>query len=70
VQDYLCEFIRREQRPSVAAWVPDEVYQRVAAAARQVGTDRLKPIFLALGGQVPYDVIRLVIMHLASINAK
>jgi ATP-dependent DNA helicase RecQ len=66
VADYLAEFIRVERPASVAAWVPDDVYQRVAAAARQVGTERLKPIFLALGEKIEYDTIRLVVAHLTS----
>jgi hypothetical protein len=39
-------------------------YERVAEAARTVGTDRLKPIWLALGEAVDYDEIRLVVAHL------
>ena len=63
--DYLTLFIRHERPRSIAAWVADPLYQRIAAAARQVGTEKLKPIFLALGEQVPYDDIRLVVAHLA-----
>jgi ATP-dependent DNA helicase RecQ len=66
VNDYLCDFIREEKPASVAPWVAEETYQRVAAAARQVGTERLKPIFLALGEKVSYDDIRLVLAHLTS----
>jgi hypothetical protein len=40
------------------------MYQRVAQAARQHGTDRLKPIFIALGEKVDYATIRLVVSHL------
>jgi ATP-dependent DNA helicase RecQ len=64
VVDYLVDYIRAERPASVAPWVADDVYQRVAAAARQVGTERLKPIRLALGGKVDYDDIRLVVAHL------
>jgi ATP-dependent DNA helicase RecQ len=67
VLDYLCEFIRAERPASVAAWIQPDVYQRVAAAARQVGTERLKPIFIALGEQVPYDEIRVVVAHLTAL---
>ena len=49
VLDYLAEYVRAERPASVAAWVPDAVYRRVAAAARQVGTERLKPMFLCWG---------------------
>jgi ATP-dependent DNA helicase RecQ len=66
VVDYLCEFIRDSRPRSIASWVPEDHYHRVAAAARQVGTDRLKPIFIACGEKVPYDDIRLVLAHLAA----
>jgi ATP-dependent DNA helicase RecQ len=66
VQDYLCDFIRTEKPASVEAWVANDIYERVAAAARTVGTDRLKPIFLALGEQVSYDDIRVVLTHLVN----
>jgi len=62
--DYLMLFIRHERPRSIAEWVADPLYQRIATVARQVGTERLKPIFLALGEQVPYDDIRLVVAHL------
>jgi ATP-dependent DNA helicase RecQ len=65
VMDYLHDYIRQERPQSIAAWVPDQVYDRVAAAARRVRTDRLKPIYLALGEQVSYDEIRLVVAHLS-----
>jgi ATP-dependent DNA helicase RecQ len=68
VVDYLCEFIRRERPASLQPWLPDDRYQRIAAAARTVGTQQLKPIFLALGEQVPYDEIRLVVTHLQALT--
>jgi ATP-dependent DNA helicase RecQ len=70
VQNYLCEFIRRERPVSISSWVRDDVYRRVTAAARQVGTDRLKPIFVALGEEVSYDEIRLVLTHLQGANER
>jgi hypothetical protein len=44
-------------------------HDRVVEAARRVGTDRLKPIYLALGEQVDYDAIRLVLAHLQGRSA-
>jgi ATP-dependent DNA helicase RecQ len=64
VAEYLCEFIRTERPASVEAWVDDGRYQQVVTAARRVGTGRLRPIFVALGEQVPYDDIRVVLTHL------
>jgi hypothetical protein len=53
----------------ICALVSNVVYERIASAARQVGTDRLKPIFLALGEHISYDDIRLVLAHLAAKGA-
>jgi ATP-dependent DNA helicase RecQ len=64
VVDYLCEFIRLQPGVSISTWLADDVYQKIAAAARQVGMDRLKPIFIALEEKVPYDEIRIVVTFL------
>ncbi len=66
VMDYLADFIHRERPASLTPWVTDELYQRIAAAARRTGTDRLKPIYIALGEQVAYDDIRLVVTHMSA----
>jgi ATP-dependent DNA helicase RecQ len=62
--EYLCEFIRREQPPSIIAWVSPTIYAAVQRAAKTEGLERLKPIYLALGEKVSYDDIRLVVTHL------
>ncbi len=64
VLEYLAEWIREAKPAAIDAWVAPAVYQRVASAARLVGLERLKPIFIALGEQVPYETIRLVVAHL------
>ncbi len=64
--DYLTEYIREERPESISTWVPEAVYQRIAMVARRVGTDRLKPIYIELREEVPYDQIRLVVTHLSS----
>jgi ATP-dependent DNA helicase RecQ len=66
VMQYLADFIRVERPASIAPWVEDAVYQRVASVARRVGMERLKPIFLGLGEEITYDEIRLVVSHLAT----
>jgi ATP-dependent DNA helicase RecQ len=66
--DYLTEYIREEKPRSIAVWVAEGVYQRVAMAARRVGMERLKPIFIELGEQVSYDDIRLVVTHLSALG--
>jgi ATP-dependent DNA helicase RecQ len=60
---HLEDYIRAEKPRSIDAWVERGVYDRVLEAARQVGSGRMKPVFLALGEAVGYDEIRLVLAH-------
>ncbi len=60
IVEYLAEFIRSEKPASIFDWVPEDVCERVAAAAEQHGTARLKPVFLELNEEVSYDHIRIV----------
>lgn len=66
VCEYLADYIRTANLDSISHWVPDELYRQIAAAAAKEGTERLRPIFVALDEQVPYDQIKLVVAHLAS----
>jgi len=52
---------------SIALWVPDALYHRILNTARLVGTEKLKPIYLALGEKVEYDEIRLVVAHMVAL---
>ncbi|MGL6097028.1 MAG: helix-turn-helix domain-containing protein, partial [Fimbriiglobus sp.] len=67
VVDYLAQFIEAERPDDVGMWVNPGVYQQIAAAAVEVGTEKLKPIYEAVGGAVSYDDIRVV---LAALRAK
>jgi ATP-dependent DNA helicase RecQ len=64
INEYLAEFVRTERPSSIFAWVPEDVCERVAAAAEEHGTTRLKPAFLAMNGEVSYDDIRIVFAFL------
>jgi ATP-dependent DNA helicase RecQ len=64
VVNYLCEYIRLEKPVSVEAWVTPTALALIAQAVRQVGSERLKPIYIALGEKVPYDEIRVAIAYL------
>jgi len=64
VMEYLAEWIASERPKSIATWVPETVYKQVHDVARQVGMEKLKPIFVSLNEAVPYDQIRLVVAHL------
>jgi ATP-dependent DNA helicase RecQ len=64
IMDFLADYIRQEDVADISPWVSAETYTEIAAVVKQVGVDRLKPIFVALGEKIPYDVIRLVVAHL------
>ena len=66
VTGYLADFILAENPPSITAWVPEDVCERVVAAAEIHGTARLKPVFLELNEAVSYDHIRVVLSFLQS----
>ena len=62
--EYLAEFVLAEKPASIFTWVPEDVCERVAAAAEIHGTARLKPVFLELNSEVSYDHIRVVFAFL------
>jgi len=66
VTEYLAEFVRTEKPESIFAWIPEDVCERVAAAAEIHGTQRMKPVFMELNGEVSYDHIRVVFACLES----
>jgi ATP-dependent DNA helicase RecQ len=61
---YLGEFITERGPKSIDAWVAPAVYRRVADAAADAETPRLKPLFEQLNGEVAYEEIRLVLAYL------
>ncbi|MCC6491309.1 MAG: DNA helicase RecQ [Candidatus Hydrogenedentes bacterium] len=61
VEGYLLKFIENEDRTSPAPWVSDGVLERVRACAQDLGTERLKPIYEALEGEIEYGLIRLCV---------
>ncbi|HWL94724.1 MAG TPA: DNA helicase RecQ [Phycisphaerae bacterium] len=69
VSNYLAEFIETTRPASIAAWVDDADYARVAAVVGAVGIERLKPVFDALEGSVSYEIIRLVAAHVEAMAA-
>jgi ATP-dependent DNA helicase RecQ len=66
VTGYLTDFILAEKPASIFGWVPEDICERVAAAAEIHGTARLKPIFLELNEEIGYDQIRVVFAFLQS----
>jgi ATP-dependent DNA helicase RecQ len=59
--DSLADFLSKERPASLAAWVADDVCQRVRTAVRVLNTQRPEPLYRFLGGEVSHDEIRLVL---------
>lgn len=57
--DYLREFIEQQGVGDPSAWIGEEAFAQVRSAAAELETDRLKPLFAALGGKVSYEDIRI-----------
>ncbi len=60
---YLTQWIVRTRPNDIDAWVSDDLYEQVVAAAAVVGVYPLTPIHTHLQGAVDYDIIRLVGVH-------
>lgn len=63
VVKYLCMFIENERPKSIDPWVPADVQLRVLDAVRANPSSLLRPIYESLGGEISYDMIRIVITH-------
>ena len=61
VLEYLAEFLAETGQCDPAPWVSESVFERVRQAAGTVGTERMKPIFEALGETIPYSQIRIAL---------
>jgi ATP-dependent DNA helicase RecQ len=59
--DYLCEHIELEGICDASFWLDESVVRRVQTAAAEHGAERMKPIFDALGGTIPYEHIRIAL---------
>ncbi|MBK7403075.1 MAG: RecQ family ATP-dependent DNA helicase [Phycisphaerales bacterium] len=68
VLGHLADWIGSRRPADVTAWISPGEYQRVAEAAQASGLGFLKPIHDALGGEVPYERIRIVVCHLRALQ--
>lgn len=64
VVNYLMDFIEAERPATITAWISEADYEHIAAAVGELGTERLRPVFEALGGKVSYEDIRIVGAHI------
>ncbi|CAN5454229.1 DNA helicase RecQ [soil metagenome] len=60
VTEYLVDFIRLERPESIRAWVSEATEHRIREAGKEHGIDKMKPAFLAMNEEVPYDAIKIV----------
>ena len=61
VTEYLAELVASHGISDPTAWIDDDLFTRIRAAAKQHGLDRLKPLYEALGGTVSYDQLRIAV---------
>ncbi|MHC5108881.1 MAG: DNA helicase RecQ [Planctomycetota bacterium] len=64
VVGYLAEYVAEHNPSSIERWVSSDAITAITAAAKNVGLDRLRPIYDNLGGEATYDDIRLVVEKL------
>jgi ATP-dependent DNA helicase RecQ len=65
---YLVDWVRDERPASIDPWVAPDVAARVRTALLASEDGRLKPVHAALGGDVPYELIRVVAAFTAAQN--
>ena len=66
IAEYLGRWVEETRPTDISAWVSADVESKVTQAAEEIGTEWLKPIHDALGGEVPYEDIRLVVAKVRS----
>jgi ATP-dependent DNA helicase RecQ len=64
VGQYLEEWIRRESPRDISSWVDEQTFERVRQASVNLEGRSMKPVFEALNGEVPYEIIRAVMAQL------
>jgi ATP-dependent DNA helicase RecQ len=61
VTGYLVEFLTEQGHLTPEPWLDEQTFATVAAAVKEVGAERLKPIFDQLNGTIEYDHIRIAV---------
>jgi ATP-dependent DNA helicase RecQ len=69
VVSLVADMIERGDAEFQPGWLPVDRYDQIAAACRELGMDRLKPLKEALPPEIPYEEIRLVIARLRTETA-
>ena len=63
---YLEAYIRQRRVTDATRWISPHEFERIDAAVEQHGGERLRPIFDALQGSVPFERIRIAMACLAN----
>jgi ATP-dependent DNA helicase RecQ len=58
---YLTEYLQHKRITDPSPWIDPATVERIIQAANEAGIERLRPIFDALGGEVDYERIRIVV---------
>lgn len=61
VVKYLTAFLQRRRITDIGSWVPLTQQNRIEESLGRLGSERLKPLFEDLKGEIPYYIIRLVV---------
>jgi ATP-dependent DNA helicase RecQ len=64
VSTHLADWIESRRPVDVSPWIDKPDYDRVVAAAREVGDAFLKPVFEHLGGTLSYEKIHAAVAHI------
>jgi hypothetical protein len=65
---YLEAYIRHRKLADAHPWIPRTELEEVFTVAQHAGTERLKPIYEALHGRIPYERIRIAVACLANVS--
>jgi ATP-dependent DNA helicase RecQ len=63
---YLEAYVRHRGITDVSRWITNQEIEQIEAAVEQAGAERLKPIYEALHGRIPYERIRIAVASLAN----
>jgi len=64
VLEYFAHYLEQEKPDDITNYISKEKYETIQKVAKQVGIERLKPIYLALEEKFSYEEIRMVVAHL------
>ncbi len=66
---YLEEYILHHRITSPEPWLDEETFQKITAAAFAIDSDRLKPLYEALGKEIPYEQLRIAVACLKNLDS-